>query len=359
MAVITFVGDVVCPFGVDPRKLAPIRCDFAVANLEGALASAPPIVSARRLRLYSRADIVGALSGLGVRVLSLANNHIMDLPGAPKPTIDWLESRGFVTCGAGHRLEDAARPAVVAYAGRQLAFLAFGWNTIGCIEATADRPGTSPLHPGFVLRKVAAVRGGYPGAFVVILMHWNYELELYPQPMHRQLAFAAVEAGADMVVGHHPHVVGGIEFHRGRPILYSLGNWFVPRHWGTGTFLRYPPVANTELAFSWDLEAGQGTCHWFRVDDSGTELEAIGSEDARTSRRLADLSPFAGASHHEYKAWMKRNRARRRGLPIYRDMNDHLSNLVRDRWMQVRDSLVQLRELTRPLFAARHRINEH
>ena len=74
------------------------------------------------------------------------------------------------------------------------------------------------------MKCIENTRKNYPNAKIITLPHWNYELELYPQPMHRELARLMVDAGAEGVFGHHPHCVNGIEYYKDAPIVYSLGN---------------------------------------------------------------------------------------------------------------------------------------
>lgn len=334
---VTFLGDVASPEGVAPL-FDPAECgfDFSVVNLEGAL-RLPGADGGhpKRAKLYSAPGAIETLHRWGTRVACLANNHILDVDRSPVRTIRALEAEGIAACGAGADLEEAARPAVVREDGHELVFLAFGWSAQQCIPATARRPGVNPLEPDHVLRSVERARAAHPSARVVVMMHWNIELELYPQPMHRQLAFAAVDAGADAVIGHHPHRVSGIEVHRGAPIVYSLGNWFFPHGTWFGWPVHFPPAAARQLAFEWD-PAGSSVCHWFEFDPRTNRLRREASEPLETSAIAGALTPFRGMDHGEYVAWFRANRVKRLGLPVYADYRSRRANWLRDRWLDLR-----------------------
>jgi poly-gamma-glutamate synthesis protein (capsule biosynthesis protein) len=161
--------------------------------------------------------------------------------------------------------------------------------------------------------------------------------------MHRQLAFAAVERGADAIIGHHPHCVGGIEYFRGVPIVYSLGNWLIPAGEWFGQPLAFPPVSWRELALRWDPESGAVECHWFDYDSTDHTLRCAGVESAQESELVRELTPFTGMSHTEYVEWFRQNRLRRKGLPVYHDYRHYLRNAVRGRWVQMRHGAVKIR----------------
>ena len=84
---------------------------------------------------------------------------------------------------------------------------------------------------------------------IIVLPYWNYELEKYPMPAHGILAQKLIDLGVYAVVGHHPHCVQGIELYAGKPIVYSLGNWFIPQKGYMDKKLQFPEYAKMELGF--------------------------------------------------------------------------------------------------------------
>ena len=173
-------------------------------------------------------------------------------------------------------------------------------------------------------------------------MHWDYELEIYPMPMHRQLAHRAIEWGADAVIGTHPHCVQGIEIHRGAPIVYSLGNWLFPHGIFINGKLSFPECALRQLAFEWNSKSKEMICHWFDFDSIINQINFVGSEKAEESELISKLTFFKGFSHAEYVGWFTKNRKKRLLLPVYKSSNSKVSNLFRDWWIVLRGHLIDL-----------------
>ena len=303
-----------------------------VANLEGAVLDASP-EHRRGRRVFNDPSVLPYLERLNTRVVTVANNHVFDIESSPRGTLRALESSGILACGAGADLEGASRPAVLPGADRPWVFLAFGWPPLECRVATRRRPGVNPLNPRWVLRCLSKTRDAYKDARIVLLMHWNFELETYPQPAHRELAFRAIEAGADGVVGAHSHRAQGIEVYRGAPIVYGLGNWWFPQGVFMDSLLAFPPASRLELAFDWDVGDGSMRCHWFEYGVQGHTLQCVQSEDFEGSARVRELTPFSGMSHRDYARWFRANRTKRKLLPIYSRMDATFQNWLRDRWI--------------------------
>jgi hypothetical protein len=272
------VGDVMLGRGVsgepDPFGAAAswLRgADLALANLECAIApegssslpdSATPIPGQKSpqqpatqpYQLVALPGAAGLLREAGFDLLGLANNHALDrgLSGLAETT-GLLEAAGLAPFGAGPDLPSAYRPVVRAVGDLQLAFLAFnavpsprgpGW--------TGELRQAEQVVPWTVAgwereQALAAVRSARQEADAVIIsIHWGYEYETRHDPLQRAMAAALVDAGADLVLGHHPHVVQAVEnIHRpdgGEALIaYSLGNFVFDQgfeHTGQGLALR-------------------------------------------------------------------------------------------------------------------------
>ncbi len=177
--------------------------------------------------LYSfRAD-QRALDGLryaGFGVLSLANNHTYDWgPEALLDTMQRLREAGIKPVGAGANDPEAHDPLIVNLKGVKLAFLAY--VNILPREATAgvDHPGVAWLDPPRALADIRSARS--LADLIIISVHWGVEYSNRPRPGQVKLAHQMIDAGADLVVGHHPHVVQPVEKYREGWIAYSLGNF--------------------------------------------------------------------------------------------------------------------------------------
>ncbi len=342
-----FLGDTAIPPGVEVNvhDWAGWFPSTVILNLEGAVRSRGTGTE-RPFGLSSAEAAVDALEAIGTGAVTLANNHVFDYPEALRGTRERLAERGIASCGAGENIDDASRPAVFEVGRDRIVMLAFGWQVIGCRPANRQRPGVNPLRPRHVLEQVEQWRRDEPDSLLVVQMHWNYELESWPLPMHRELAHRVVGAGANLVVGHHPHCVQGVEVVHDAPIVYSLGNWFLPRGRHFGDELGYPDVADVQLAFEWS-KGGPVVCHWFRFNARNNRPEFIARERLEDSGRVARLTPFARLDHDMYIDWFRENRARRKLLPVYPRIDSRLGNHLRDSWMKIRDQAVRARQVWR------------
>jgi len=167
--------------------------------------------------------IIFGLKKAGFSVLSLANNHINDYgPIALADTLEALDLAGIARCGAGRNEGEARQPAVVEREGKRFAFLAYV-EPMWSATPAGEGPGAAILDSVQVVRDIASARE--QADFVVVSLHWGEEHQGTPRESDRALARLFVDAGADAILGHHPHVLQGAEFYRSKPILYSLGNF--------------------------------------------------------------------------------------------------------------------------------------
>jgi len=198
------------------------EADVRVGNLEGAVTTNQSI--ARRDHTIFRftfdpAVAQQALLALGFDVLSLANNHALDFGAAGyAQTGAYLEAWGVQSFGHPHNNADYVS-AVVERKGRALCFI--GYHAL-------FSPDTAPI-----TTRLAELR---PRCFkIVVFAHWGEEYSLHSTLKQREEAHAFVDAGADLVVGAHPHVVQEAEVYRGRAIFYSLGNFMFDQNFSWET----------------------------------------------------------------------------------------------------------------------------
>jgi poly-gamma-glutamate synthesis protein (capsule biosynthesis protein) len=164
-----------------------------------------------------------ALKVAGFDVLNLANNHMMDwgLAGLQE-TRARLDQAGLRAIGAGETLHDARKPAILVRRGLRIAFLGYGvpgpWN------ATSTRPGVAPIDRDMILEDMRAIRDEVD--LLIVSLHTGLPSG-YPNTEDRDLKRELVDYGADLILGHGPHVLQGIELYRDRVIAHSLGNFII------------------------------------------------------------------------------------------------------------------------------------
>jgi len=200
--------------------------DLATGNLECPLAEKSGRLE-KPIAFRGSPRAVKALVEGGLTVVSLANNHALDCGrDGLRETMGVLAKSGLRWCGAGVDRRAAERPAVIAVRGRRVAFVGFCEFPEG--ERKWDHTPTIALAEEETVRRVVAEAKDQADS-VVASFHWGEEYDDRPNRLQRRLAMAAVEAGADLVVGCHPHVLQGFEVvakgGRRALVAYSLGNF--------------------------------------------------------------------------------------------------------------------------------------
>ncbi len=213
------------PFRMLKRGLA--KADLLVVNFEGPLRGRGSPRTDKSAVLQNQQTAIDFLL-TGPSVCSLANNHIMDygregLVG----TREQLTAAGIPFLGAGLNELEAAQPLVLDTQGHRLGFVAFTSDepNVGAVCATETRAGCASFEDlSGCLRRVSRLAKEVD--LVCVTLHWGHEFHEYPSDEEVRIAHAFVDAGARLVIGHHPHVLQGIERYGDALIAYSLGNFF-------------------------------------------------------------------------------------------------------------------------------------
>jgi len=225
-------NDINYPF-LDTRDYLK-TADLVFGNLE------TPITAGRRISSYEmvfRADpgVENAMRDANFSVLSLANNHTLNFgANGLTDTFDYLTGAGILYSGAGASEARAWAPAFIETKGIKFAFLSYAQSNF---VPAAYRAGTGPVVAIMDKEKMAsAVAEAKERAdFVIVSMHAGTEYVAAPNRVQTDFARAAVDAGADLVLGHHPHVVESAEVYKGKYIFYSLGNFIFDQMWSYQT----------------------------------------------------------------------------------------------------------------------------
>ena len=197
--------------------------DIAFCNLECALSRDAPLLP-KRFAFRGDPDCAHALSQAGYDVVCLANNHSMDCHIAGlRDTMRALTDVGVAYVGAGDDRRAARGPLILRRRGLRIAFLARSMFIPEGVVLVDDRPAVAILDPDAITRDVRAA--AREADVVVVSLHWGIEYSPYPTDWQRRIAHQIVDAGADVVIGHHPHCVQEVERYRGAVIAYSLGNF--------------------------------------------------------------------------------------------------------------------------------------
>lgn len=283
------------------KRLDDVPADPAFSALQHLLGASPCVLSSvelpfsdrghpsdRILNFRARPELIREVAALNVNVATLANNHSWDYGWeAMEDTIGGLRSAGVTPIGAGENLEVAQEPAIVEVGGRTVGILA--WSCLLPLGSAAGpaKPGISPVHvdtewvvsgefqleePGVpplirtrvrdadlerVLGRVRRLRDSVD--VLIATVHWGFGFGSARAEYQRVFGHSLVDAGADAVLGHHVHAPQGVELYKGRPIVYSHGNFVAqqPRE-GISEEIRAIYDAFSRDAFVSILSAGEG-----------------------------------------------------------------------------------------------------
>ena len=355
MPTLAMVGDIFIQEALpESPQLAAVssllrEADIAFGNLEAPVSTRGAPVE-KWINMRMPPELLADVQGLGFDIVTLANNHMLDFGEvALSDTLAHMDAAGLKHVGAGKDLDQAWRAEVMPADGLKVAFLGAA-STLGVQSAaTRERPGVAPIHaseaynidfagsmeqPGSapyvftrawqedIDRAILAIEAARRQAdFVLLALHWgvppfwrsrfqdglaDYQIEV---------GHKLIEAGADLIVGHHPHSLQAVELYRGKPIFYSLGNFVF--HHNRGPVSHTPISRNAPYAVSVDrrnrewsetvivlAEIGPNGAASYSMrpvllDAAGNPQLLHGEEARAVINRLADMSPQAAIDERD------------------------------------------------------------
>jgi poly-gamma-glutamate capsule biosynthesis protein CapA/YwtB (metallophosphatase superfamily) len=251
------VGDI-APLRENPgsifEKVAPVikRSDIAFCQLEINLSSKGSPLPQARLAMQADRETARAIKNAGFNIVSFASNHCMDWGiESFMDTIDALKEQGLYVIGAGRNIDEARKPAIIEIRGNRVAFLAYNTILPYGYWAESDRPGCAPMRALTLYEQIEHDQPGTPckthtfahrddlsamiwdiqaarqKADVVILsMHWGIHfIPAVIAEYQREIGHTAIDNGADLILGHHAHILKGTEVYKGKAIFYSMCNF--------------------------------------------------------------------------------------------------------------------------------------
>ncbi len=258
-----------------------VNADITMINQEFPFSTRGTPMANKQYTFRVDPSYLAAFGDMGVDVVSLANNHALDYgEDALLDTFQSLDGAGIPYAGAGETKERAEQPILLERGGRTVGVLSasrvipvVSWN----IENR--QPGMFCTYDSTAL--VAAIKKVRQQCdYVVVYVHWGVERTNHPVDYQRALAKAYIDAGADLVVGSHPHVPQGIEYYQGKPIVYSLGN-----------FIFNPNMASTYMLKVLWKESGESVLTVIPVATAGAKTrELTGQEGADMLRFIEEIS---------------------------------------------------------------------
>lgn len=264
-----FAGaDTLSILGQELRELME-KADFRVFNLEAPLTDGdtPIAKCGPRLRIPTRT--APGLRAMGVDLVTLANNHILDHGEAGlRSTISTLERVGISWMGAGMTPREAAKPFILEREGIKVGFYPCAEHEFSIV--TENSPGANPFDPMWSLDHIRELKQQCD--YVAVLYHGGREKYRYPSPELQRVCRRIADKGADLVLCQHSHCVGCREEWNGSTIVYGQGNFLL----GKSSVEEY----QTGMLVKWILSSRESRVEYIPVEKSGAYVRLAGEEKA-------------------------------------------------------------------------------
>jgi poly-gamma-glutamate synthesis protein (capsule biosynthesis protein) len=231
--------------------------DVIFGNLESPITSSTKGLDPnRKIVLRAKPEAITALTSTGFNLLSLSNNHILDhYEKGLFDTMELLDQNGIVHAGGGKNLDEARKLAIIEKNGLKIGLLAytdmaeitFAGDPYLSFAAGPEKSGVAPRKYEIIKEDIEKARGQVD--LLAVSLHWGIEESFRITPEQVEFAHDLIDDGADIILGHHPHQFQGIEIYKGKPILYSLGNFIFDQneHENQESFIVDMKYKGTEL----------------------------------------------------------------------------------------------------------------
>lgn len=217
--------------------------DITIGNLETSITNRDIKWEDKQFNFKSDPKNLKAMKEAGIDVLTLANNHTLDYGyEGLLDTLNHLDKNDIKRVGGGKNRREAMEGIIIEKDGIRVGVLSFS-RVVPDVKwyATDKRPGIVGAYDPHIKGVITRIEEMKKEADIIIVsIHWGVELSTTPRKQEKDLAIKLIDAGADVIMGHHPHVLQGVEIYKNKPIFYSLGNFV----FGTKSEL----TANTMIA---------------------------------------------------------------------------------------------------------------
>jgi len=205
--------------------------DIVIGNLEVPLSNLGSPDKSKPISLRGKPEAIKSLKNSGITHVSMANNHSYDYgEEAALDTKENLMFAGVSSFGIGKNLSHSRKPIIKEINGVRIALLAYNsYLTNGRRIAKINSSGIAPLEYKYIIQDIAFIKENDEDCKIITCFHWGEEMKNYPSPFQIDLARQLIEDGANIILGHHAHVIQGVEDYKDGVILYSLGNFCFPK----------------------------------------------------------------------------------------------------------------------------------
>lgn len=337
-----FLGDVACPderidsFQKWSAKEEMFRDQVVILNLEANIVDNS--IERKNLTLYNVSKIADIFPYARKIIVSLANNHMYDYPEKILETKAYLESKGIGVFGLYE--DNDVEPYIFEDNGVKYAFFGHCWrlythtnrnlvNNVRIVDCGYDE----------FIERVKKYKTNNPNIKVFCFMHWNYDLEAFPLPMHRKIARELIDSGVEGVIGGHSHRPQGMEYYKGKPIVYCMGNFYLPSGLYFQGKLKYPECS--KITYGVQFQENNIKTVWWRTDVSNVQpLELECEETFAKGEHCKKYSPFIDMNEDEYLLYFKKNRKKKVMVAKFTEPYDK-KYLIDEKWAEFRIKILR------------------
>ncbi|MHA1719440.1 MAG: CapA family protein [Promethearchaeota archaeon] len=278
--------------------------NFNILNLESPVYPKRPFtIRQKALLLGSFKSRISLLSQEKIQIVSLANNHITDFYNqGVNETLKALSNSNiqyFGLSGPGVKNEY-----IIEQESIRIGLVGFGSTYVSCVPPRGDDFGVEPINVREIKAVITELKSRV--TYVLVFLHWGAEYELFPYPYHRKISRLFIDAGAEAIIGIHPHRLQGYETYKGKPIFYSLGNFIISHH----NFYNYPYPSYSDYSISVSFEFSpmgiKYSIHPLKFSQTERKLILLeGQQKLKVDRYLTCLNEFFTKPKKLYARYVK------------------------------------------------------
>ncbi len=327
-----FLGDLACPdirvseFTKSIENIDIFKDEIVVLNLEATIVKDGQCTN--QYSLFNDTRVLDGFKHARKVIVSLANNHMYDYPDCIKSTEEYLQNNDIGVFGLCNNDGDNFEPYEYKTSeGDDLAFFGHCWRLYTQTNTNKVNNIRIVDHPYNVfIEKVISYIKEHPKAKVYCFMHWNYDLEKLPFPMHIKIARTLIDNGVCGVIGSHSHRPQGAEIYKGMPIVYGLGNFYLPSGVFFGGNLKYPECSKKTYGLS--INNNESKIVWFKTDGGDPKLPVTyNGIESFDGSMISMLSPFRNMDFNTYVHYFLKNRSKKFLVPVFKNYLGALSKM--------------------------------
>lgn len=328
-----FLGDLACPENkIDAfldciNHIDVFKDEVIVINFEANIVDS--LNDRKELTLYNLSRITEFFKQAKKVVVSLANNHMNDYPDKILKTREILESSGINTFGLFEN--NVIKPFIFTdNNGEKIALFGHCWRLYTHTNINRENDVRVVDCPYDEFADVVGVYiSEHPDVKVYCFMHWNYDLEQYPFPVHRKLSKRLIDFGACGVIGCHSHRPQGLEIYKNKPIAYGLGNFYLPSGIYFNGKLSYPECSKR----TYGIRINNSVCDrlWFDTDKSENDLPVCLTSVEKDIVHHHDFADYIDLDDKAYLDFFKKHRTKRFLVPVFTELGG-LKMACQEKW---------------------------